>query len=127
MNHATKEALVLPLVVMLRDGLEMVMGWQIEGAIRKTVRDTCRGVMCIVLPFVMVVLVAHEVHNAMEAFDAEAFDLVSSRLCGGLDSGDTAENLRHDAAHDIAALSIRCVGCGSDRLDRVESNLLNAC
>lgn len=115
MGHAAEEAFAVPLVVLVGERttilrLEVVVAGELHGAVWAAMGDASRAVGALVV----VVLVAHHAHDAVEAFDAEALDLVSGGLGGGLDSGDAAEELGHDAAHHIAALSVGSVWGGSD-------------
>ena len=96
-----------------------MVGWELEGAVGETVGDAWGDVVAFVVR-----LVAHEVHDAVEALDAEALDFVSGCLGGGLDPSDAAEEFRHDAAHDIAALSVGSVGGRGNGFDGVEGDLL---
>ncbi len=75
--------------------------------------------------FVMMRLMTHQVHDAVEALDAETFDFVGGSLGGGLDSGNAAQELGHHTTHDIAALGVWAIGGDSDGLNRMESDLLN--
>ena len=127
MSHAAKEALVVPLVVMMRVrttilGLEVVVAGELHCAIWVTVGNT-NG---IVSTLVVMMLVAHHAHDAVEAFDAEALDLVCSGLGGRFNSGNATKKLGHNTAHNIAALSIGSVWGGSDSVDGVEDNLFSS-
>ena len=127
MSHASEEVLVLPVVRMTRAILEveMMVGRQ-RGCIRLISSDRTEGtVVSLVVTFVMMRLVAHQMHDAVEALGAEALDFVGGGLGGGLDPGDSAEEFGHNTTHDIVALSIRGVGRGSDSLNSVESDLSN--
>ena len=128
-SHTAKEALIVPVVVMvwvratiLRFGV--VVGREFHCAVRAAVRNTSGTMLAFVMALVVMVLMSHHTHNAVEALNAETFDLVGGGFGGGFDFADTAKELGHDTTHDITALSVWGIGGRSNVGDRVEGNLL---
>ena len=116
MSHAAEEALGVPLVMMMRVGT--TIHWRglvvVAGKFHRSIWATVGSA---------VMLVAHHTHDAVEAFDAEAFDLVGSGLGSRLDTSNAAQELGHDTTHHVVTFSVRSVFVLSDGSDGVEGDL----
>lgn len=113
---------MMVVMALVAGGLEMDVGWQHHCPVWETVGDACHAAFVVFVMGALAVVVF--VAELVEAFEAEAFHLVSCAFGGCFGFVDAGDDLGEDAAEDVFALGVWGVGRLGDGIDGVEGELV---